>query len=86
MLWSKVIIGTTKLEAISGSALMNKFAPAFRAAGMPQDAKVYLINSTSDHIFYFNPAASVIAKEILIDFNATTCEDPNLDDLKPLKI
>jgi hypothetical protein len=39
-----------------------------------------------NHVLYFNPDASALAREILSEFDAASCDEPVLDGLKLLTI
>lgn len=89
-MWKKVVIeANTGYAQSQGESLMtNKgsYEPAWRAAGLPADAKVYTgKDANGNHVFYFNTLASEIGKDILATFKAVECEEPDLNGLKLLK-
>jgi hypothetical protein len=46
---------------------------------MPAEAKIFQgKNIAGDHVFIFNPTASVIGKDVLALFNAIPCTEPDL--------
>jgi hypothetical protein len=82
MPWHRVVIEKDKPAAdLEAEALMNRFGPAYRSAGLPEGAKVFRREIPSGgYIFYFNPAASLAAMEIFPLFEASEClEIPDLD-------
>lgn len=73
--WHQVVIPNNDVAEVSAQTLMHGFAAALRAAGYPDDAEVFHPrNEAMDHVYYFSPAASAIAAELLQKFSATTCE------------
>ena len=88
MLWYQVVIEKEKTVAdIEGAALINKVDSAYRKAGVPDGVKVYRCQTPSGgHIYYFNPAAALVAEEVLPLFDAGQClEVPNLDGCTPVR-
>jgi hypothetical protein len=90
MSWRQVVIKSgTGFERVEGAGLISNkgsYVPAWKAVGMPAEAKVYKGTSASgDYVFYFNPAASIIGKEVLALFKAVACDEPDLDGFELLK-
>jgi hypothetical protein len=88
MPWHQVVIDKDQPAAdIEGEALMNKFGPEYRKAGLPEGAKVFRRTLPSGgYIFYFNPAAAMAAAEIFPLFQSSECpEVPDLDGCQKVK-
>lgn len=88
MPWYQVVIKKDKPAAdADGEALMNRFGPAYRSAGLPEGAKVFRCEIPSGgYIFYFNPAASLAAMEIFPLFEASECSEiPDLDGCRKVR-
>lgn len=88
MPWYQVVIEKDKPAAdIEGEALINRFGPAYRNAGLPEGAKVYRRETPSGgYIFYFNPAAALAAAEIFPLFGASECSEiPDLDGCQKVR-
>jgi hypothetical protein len=89
-MWHKVVISAgTGIEQVQGASLMSDkggYEPAWRTAGLPMDAEVYSgKDANGDYIFYFNPLATKIGKEVLAKFDAVECEKPEIEGLKFLR-
>ena len=89
MSWSQVVIKTAAgFEYLEVAVLISNkggYVPAWRAAGMPAQAKVYEgRDADGNPVFYFNPAASTIAGELLSAFDAVACDQPDLTGFTPL--
>ena len=86
MSWYRVEIQGSGNFATSAFAtdFMKRVGAAYRAAGMPVEARVYHGQSTSgDHIYYLSPVASSVAREALDAFSAVRCEiEPDVDGLR----
>jgi hypothetical protein len=88
MSWHRVSISlATKIETISAEAFVNAVSRAIQATGSAQclnEAVVYRDDSTApDHpVFYVSPKASTIAKDVLAEFFAVACAEPNLSGLR----
>lgn len=75
--WHQVVIPNNDVTEVSARGLMHGFSAMYRQAGYPEDAEVFHPRDENlDHVYYFSPKASVIAKELLRQFNATACEMP----------
>jgi hypothetical protein len=61
--------------AVEVSALMTKYAQAFRAAGAPADARVFSLRTNVNKVYYFSPETVVFAGELLRQFDATDCDE-----------
>lgn len=82
MFWHQVAIEKEKQIAdIESRELITKVDSAYRNAGLPEGMKVYHRETASGgHIYYFNPAAALVAREILPLFHASECSEvPNLE-------
>ena len=74
MPWSRVvIIDEPNPEAVRvvRDNLLERFCALYKDAGAPADAAVYYRQLVEDHIYYFSPAASALAPDLLHDFHAT---------------
>lgn len=83
MVWHRVVIKAgTEFENIEGAGLISNkgsYVPSWREAGMPAEAKVFQgKNIAGDHVFIFNPTASIIGKDVLGRFKAIPCTEPDL--------
>lgn len=88
MSWHRLVIQDSDVAHLSASSLMNEFAAAYRAAGVPRDASVYHGRSTQgERVFYFSPEASSIAEDVLRRFEATPCsEEPDLKGFERIAV
>jgi hypothetical protein len=88
MSWHCVVIQNSDVAHLSASSLMDQFAAAYRAAEVQKDASVYHGQTTQgDHVYYFSPVASSVAKDVLREFGATPCsEELNLNGFKKIAI
>lgn len=87
--WHQVIIdGGDDVKDMSASALINKFASKFMAAGVPKNVEVFHGNTTAgEHIYYFSPKAATVAGDLLKTFGATPCPTtPNTSACKKIKL
>ena len=80
---------TTKTATISAEAFINAVSRAIRATGSAQsltEAEVYRDDKTvsGQIFFYVSPGASTIAKNVLDEFSAVACAEPNLAGLRKL--
>ncbi len=88
MPWYRVKIPSSDVAKLSAAGLMNKFAQAYHAAGVPAGVRVYHGTSPAgDHIYYFSPEAAAVAGELLRQFGATSCpSEPDLSGFRPVKL
>ena len=91
MSWHQVIIKAgTGFESAEGASLISgkgAYELAWREAGMPAEAKIFKgKNIAGDHVFMFNPAASVIGKDVLALFKAISCAESDLKGFQLLKL
>ena len=88
MPWHCLEIESSDVAGVSANALMNQFAAAYRARGMPADARVYHTESSAgDHLYYFSPEASSLAGDVLRSFGATECSgEPDLSGFRPVSL
>ena len=89
-MWKKVVIEAGNgIEQVQGGSLMTDkggYEPAWRAAGLPMDSKVYAgTDADGNHVFYFNKPDCEIGKDVLARFDAVECDEPNLEGLKLIK-
>jgi hypothetical protein len=75
------------MDTISAEAFVNAVSRAIQATGSAQslhEAEVYRgDNTVSGHVsFYVSPKASTIAKNVLSEFSADACAEPNLAGLQ----
>jgi hypothetical protein len=84
MSWHRVNVNVaTKIDTISAEAFVNAVSRAIQATGSAEslnEAEVYRDdNPVSGHTsFYVSPKASTIAKDVLAEFSAVACAEPNL--------
>ena len=90
MPWFRVvIIDEPNPEAVRvvRDNLLERFGTLYKAAGTPADAAVYYRQGVEDHIYYFSPAASALAPEVLRDFHATPFLEPaHLEEFAKLEL
>lgn len=88
MSWHQVIIRNSDVADLSATALMNGFMASYHKAGCPDGVKVYHgRNDVGDHIYFFSPAASAAALNVLGEFSATACSEPQrLAALRKIKL
>ncbi len=88
MFWYQVAIEKEKQVAdIESKELITKVDSAYRKAGLPEGMRVHHCRTASGgHIYYFNPAAALAAREILPLFHASECSEvPNLDGCEQIR-
>ncbi len=87
MPWYRVEIPESDVAADSATALMEKFAIAYRGGlSEPADVSVHY-RAEGGHVYCFSPGASKLAPELLRQFDATACgTDPDLSDFVEIRI
>lgn len=83
----KTVSVATEIDTISAEAFLNEVSKAIQATSSTQslnEAEVYRDDNTvPGHIsFYVSPKASTIAKNVLAEFSAVACAEPNLAGLR----
>ncbi len=88
MSWHQVKIPENDVEDYSGKALMKKFGKACGDSRSSASSDVSVHHrKAGGHVYYFSPAASNLAPEVLREFNATVCsEEPDLSDYVKIRI
>lgn len=68
--------------------LMHQLPRAYRAAGMPDDFRVYVPKSPTDgYVVYLSPGAVAVVGDILQQFRASACStEPDLTGFKLVKL
>jgi len=84
MPWYQVVIKDGDVADTSASALIEKFSQKYHATNeITKDVTVHHRKMLSGgHVYYFSPAAAVIAKEVLTSsFGGAPCTAPDLSGL-----
>jgi hypothetical protein len=76
MSWHRVIITNPAMAQTAVDGLLQQWRTVYQAAGRPSDAVVFRAPNAADAVWYFSPAASILAKDILWVFGATVCPTP----------
>jgi len=90
MTWVKVVFDSkdSDITATSVNAFMNHFDKAYRAAGVPEEAKIYqLMTHSARRVLYLSPKAAAIARAFLSEYKDVSEMDsvPDTTDLQQLK-
>ena len=90
MTWVKVVIDSkdSVTTAVSANAFMGHFNKAYRAAGVPEEAKIYqLMTNSARRVLYLSPKAAAIARAFLSEYKDVSEMDsvPDTTDLQQLK-
>jgi DNA-binding XRE family transcriptional regulator len=85
--WYKVVIDSGEdIRDIEAKSLINKFVSLFLASGLPSNVEVFHdLNSSNTRVYYFSPAAAIMAKDLLKSFSAVACGRPNMATLRKIK-
>jgi len=88
MSWHQVKTPENDVEDYSGKALMEKFGKACGDSRSSASSDVSVHHrKAGGHVYYFSPAPSNLAPEVLREFNATACaEEPDLSGFTKLPI
>jgi len=77
MSWHVVVIPHVEGAFEVGHDLIRAFIILFKAAGRPADVAIlYNRNDAGEHRYYFSPAASTLAVDLLPTYQATICAAP----------